>query len=530
MTRRRRGGMTTFTAGLIGLIGLAIFTYLGFTKFANPFASQYTVHAIFSNANGLRPDSLVRIAGINVGKVASVGPDTSCKGQRACDAADVTMTIDDNGLPLHKDATFAIRPRIFLEGNFFVDLHPGTPSAPVAPNGFTFPIQNGVEPVQFDQLLTSLQSDTRKNLQILLDQYGTAVKQSGSSYNASVQYWLPAYKYSSIVSHDLLGLQPHDLSNFIDQGGTVAAALDNNPPNLKGLVTDFNTTAHAFAIQQANLQAAVAQLPKTLAAAIPAFNALNGVICSGAQVPQCAPGALPTLANALIPGVKSTGPMVDASLPFISQLRQLVQPSELQGLAKDLTVTIPALAQLTLKTIPFMRDQVRPASSCVANDIYPWSQLTIPDSHFNASNGFPSRKVYIEGFDYLPGLAGESRNFDSNGPYIRVGMSAGGALTYTLANGMFGQSVAPLTGMQPSYAATNNRLRPPLAGGDAPNAPCETQPAITNLAAPDTAAPKPIVTSLTTGGGLPLGLAKDKGAKDEATSTSTPTSSTSAKK
>ena len=41
------------------------------------------------------------------------------------------MSINPNGLPIHADATAKIRPRIFLEGNFYVDLHPGTPSAPV---------------------------------------------------------------------------------------------------------------------------------------------------------------------------------------------------------------------------------------------------------------------------------------------------------------------------------------------------------------------------------------------------------------
>ena len=89
------------------------------------------------------------------------------------------MTIDNNGLPLHKDATFAIRPRIFLEGNFFVDVSPGTPEAPVAPSSYTFPIQQGTEPVQFDQVLTSLQADTRQNLQTLLQQFGTALKKGG---------------------------------------------------------------------------------------------------------------------------------------------------------------------------------------------------------------------------------------------------------------------------------------------------------------------------------------------------------------
>src|SRR5205085_4649485 len=109
---------------------------------------------------------------------------------------------------------------------FFVDVHPGTPSAPIANSGHTFPIQQGTEPVQFDQVLTSLQSDTRQNLQLLLKQYGTAVKRAGPSYNASIKFWLPAYEYSSIVAHDALGIQPHDLSNWIDKMGAVSSAFD----------------------------------------------------------------------------------------------------------------------------------------------------------------------------------------------------------------------------------------------------------------------------------------------------------------
>src|SRR5690242_9250940 len=186
MRRRRTSRWSTFRVGLIAIIVLVIFTYLGFTKFANPLASPYTVRAVFSNANGLRPDSLVRIAGVNVGKVTSVGPVSGCKvgghKQSQCTASVVSMTIDDSGLPLHKDATFAIRPRIFLEGNFFVEVRPGAPEAPTVPTGYTFPIQQGTQPVQFDQVLTSLQSGTRANLQTLLQQFGTAVKKGGPAY------------------------------------------------------------------------------------------------------------------------------------------------------------------------------------------------------------------------------------------------------------------------------------------------------------------------------------------------------------
>ena len=120
----------------------------------------------------------------------------------------------------------------------------------------------------------------------------------------------------------------------------------------------------------------------------------------------------------------------------------------------------------------------------------------MPDSHFTASNGFPARKVYVEGVDYLPGLAGESRNFDSNGPYIRVGMSAGAALTYTLANGSFGQSMVPLLGAQPSLADANGGKRPPLMA----NVACETQPVITDLTAKTSAPIKPVIPASTPGG------------------------------
>ncbi len=460
--------MSAFTAGVVAVVGLVVFMYLGFTKFANPFARPFTVHAIFSSANGLRPDSLVRIAGIDVGKVQSVGPVSGCRAgaQQQCSFADVTMTVDDSGLPIHRDATFAIRPRIFLEGNFFVDVRPGTPSAPRAPSGYTFPVQQGVEPVQFDQLLTSLQSDTRHNLQILLAQYGTAVKQGGPAYNASIRYWLPAYEYSGIVAHDTLGTQPHDLSKFIAQGGTVAGALDAHPQQLQSLITDFNATAGAFATQNVALEHAVAELPRTLAAATPALNSLN------AAFPP-----LRRLARALIPGVVSTAPAVDASLPFIKQVRLLVQPSELRGLAADLTGTVPALAKLTQATIPLMRDGVRPASSCVANVIIPWSQLTLNDPNFNAGNGFPARKVYVEAVDFLPGLAGESRNFDGNGPYIRTAGLAG-AYTYSLSPGMFGTFFSKLTSVQPALPPGGRR--PPLE----PHVPCETQPPISTLSTP----------------------------------------------
>ena len=417
-----------FVAGAIGIVVIVVFSYAAYTKFANPFANHYTVHAVFSNANGLQADSLVRIAGVNVGKVTGVS-----------DRARLQVG-DDHGNGLQRrrrdDAdrrptacrSIRTRPSRSAPGSSWratssSTSHPGTPNAPVAGDGYIFPIQQGIEPVQLDQVLTGLQANTRKNLQTLLQQYGKAVEAGGPAYNRSIQYWLPAYEYSSLVAHDFLGIQPHDLSNYIAAQGTAAGAIDHNPPDLKSLVTDFNTTAFAFAREQANLRAHRPQSSprRCRRRSRPSTRSTPPSRRSNGWPARCCPG------------VRSTGPTVDASLPFITQLRLLVQPSELRGLTHDLQPDGAGPGQAHARE----RSRCSPSRSgpppaASANVIIPWTQLTVPDSHFDASNGFPSRQVYVEGVDYLPGLAGESRVFDANGPYIRI-LGVGGTLTYSLS-------------------------------------------------------------------------------------------------
>ena len=54
-------------------------------------------------------------------------------------------------MPIHKDATLKIRPRLFLEGNFFVDMTAGTPGRPTIDDGDTIPVTQTAYPVQLDQ-------------------------------------------------------------------------------------------------------------------------------------------------------------------------------------------------------------------------------------------------------------------------------------------------------------------------------------------------------------------------------------------
>src|SRR3954463_843608 len=171
--RKDRSGASAFKVGAIVLAVALAATYFGFTKHV-PFTHGFRVKAVFPSANSIRANSPVRIAGVTVGKVKKI------ERQDGTDAAVVTMEIKKKGLPIHKDATIKIRPRIFLEGNFFVDVKPGTPTAPTIDDGDTIPMTQTATPVQFDQVLSILQSDTRDSLRKTLDGLGT-----GLSYKPS---------------------------------------------------------------------------------------------------------------------------------------------------------------------------------------------------------------------------------------------------------------------------------------------------------------------------------------------------------
>ena len=260
MRRKQRKGMPPFAAGLLTLAVLAVVTYFGFTK-AIPFKHHYTVQAVFPSANGVRNGSPVRVAGVNVGKVTGVSHVEDGK-----QAALVTMRIDKKGLPMHKDATLKIRPRIFLEGNFFVDVSPGSPSAPQLHDGDRLPINQTSAPVQLDQVLSALQAPTRKDLQALLRELSSGLKGKGArGYNALdplLEARLPRQRDRR--RRGRRARSPATSGATSTGPASPPRRIDRNREQLKSLVTDFDTTAGAFAAREQELSAAVGELPRTL--------------------------------------------------------------------------------------------------------------------------------------------------------------------------------------------------------------------------------------------------------------------------
>jgi virulence factor Mce-like protein len=440
----RNRGPSAFAVGIAVIVLAIIGTYLGFAKDIPFVNSPYEVKAAFRDTSGINNGSPARIAGVDVGKVTNVEPT-----RPGASSATVTIAITDKGLPIYADSAAKIRPRIFLEGNFFVELAPGTARAGEMDDGDTIPVDRTGSPVQFDQVLAALKSDTRNDLRQVFAEVGKAQDAGGATaFNRSLPDQPAAYKFTAIVSEALLGKRPRDLGNLVRDGGVTARAI-NEPEKLRALVADFNTTAAAFADQQSALTTAVGELPRTLRAATPALDALNGAF---PDVRRFARGARP--------GVRSLGPTVEATLPLVKQLRGLVQDKELGTLARNLRSATPPLTQVA-KTGVSVLSELRALSSCTTKVLVPFGDDKLVDE------AFPTKgPVYQDLAKFLPGLAGESRSFDANSQYFKV-LGTGGAETLNLGNGLFGTVAEPLVGNNPPPI----RQRPPLK----PEVPCETQ-------------------------------------------------------
>ena len=416
------------------LIALVVVgTYLAWTK-TLPFGNPYELHAVFQNAANIRADSPVRIAGVNVGKVVSVESvcEDGLNGDCESNYSEVTFTVDSDGQPINSDAQVEIRPRIFLEGNFFLDLRPGSPSGDDLSSGDTIPVTQTSTAVQLDQILTSLQAPDRANLQKLLEGYGTSLTHkptaaddatqdpevqgltAAEAINKSFTYGQTAARDSAIVNEALQGTSPRDLSRLIAGQARIFGALRGHESQLQGLISNFNTVTSALADESTNLQRTIALLAPTLEVAEPSLRHTNATL-----------PFLRTFSRELARGVPELPGTIAASQPWIDQTTALLGKDELGFIADQLRLAGPGAGKAAAEGRGLF-SQIGLTSGCVDNVLIPTSNVVLDDSGtgYDFSTGVPNYKEF--GYTVV-GLAGESQPFDGNGPSLRF-FSAGGAV------------------------------------------------------------------------------------------------------
>ena len=457
--RRHTPRVSNLTAAVLGLVVIAIACYVVFGG-GLPFGSStYVLRAVFTSNTDLHIPSPVRIAGVQVGQVTGV---ERIKGSRT--AGIVVMRIDKDGLPIHADATAAIRSRIFLEGNFYVDLHPGTPQAPTLKSGGTLPAANTSGPVQLDRILSSLDTNSRANLQKLVQGFGAALNKPGADgitgaqgLNNALRYSAASFEASAIVNQALLGQHPEDLTGVVRGESRIFAALASTGSQLPGLVDSFDRTMSALAANQQDLSASIAALPGLLRASLGADSALDASF-----------GPTRAFASALIPSIKQLGATITVTLPWLQQMTLLSSQSELGDLLKQLSPAVDNTS-LAVKNTTSLISGAATLSKCFSKVLVPTG-----DERITVDSSPPQGlAVYQQLFQSAVGLAGATQNFDGNGRYVRatVGGGASGIQTAVLkgAGALYGNAVLAPLGTFPSFPSSG---RAPVLNSSAP---CYTQ-------------------------------------------------------
>ena len=262
MKRAIKTHLTDFGAILV-LLALSVVVagyVLSHERFQFPLieSSPFTLNAEFSTAQAVTPGQgqSVRVSGVQIGLIGNV---TLKNG-----IADVQLQINDEYKNLiHTDATALLRPKTGLK-DMFIEVDPGAKPAPVAKPGWTMPVSNTLPDVDVDEILSSLDGDTRNYLNLLVNGAGQGLRGKGGDELAQVlERFEPTHQDLARLNR-AVAVRGTDLRQLVNSLQRLNTALATKQGQIVQLVDSSATVFRAFASQDTNISRAVVDLPGTL--------------------------------------------------------------------------------------------------------------------------------------------------------------------------------------------------------------------------------------------------------------------------
>jgi phospholipid/cholesterol/gamma-HCH transport system substrate-binding protein len=246
--------MVAFTASCVGLL---VFLWISFGGSLPLQPQGYRFDVEFDQAVALAAQSQVKISGVNVGHVVSVGLDRRTGLNRA------VIQIDKQFAPRPTDTRAILRQKTLL-GETFVQLSAGSPSAPKLQDGGTLPHAEVAPTVALDQILSTFDPTTRKAFQTWMQQGAVALTNRGQQFNTALADLYPfATNVESVLA--VLRRQGQATSTLLRDGGQVFSALSRSPSALQGFVRNSNAVFAATASRDTALADTIRAFPAFLA-------------------------------------------------------------------------------------------------------------------------------------------------------------------------------------------------------------------------------------------------------------------------
>lgn len=307
--------------GFLAIVGGLILLVVGVTRPA-PFKETHTYYAEFDSVQGLGSIGRdIRVAGVNVGTMGEV--------TREGDDALVELVLEQD-VAVHTDARVDMRPHTLFEGSSFVDLHPGSPSAPELAESETIPNEQTSNYVTLDEALRILRPEIRESLRELAA-VGSATLR-GKAIKGIQRTLKGAPELTRRLKGPARALQGPSRTELARAVSGAAATLDAvaaQEADLIPLARRLNRTAAALAIDGgAPLDQAVAALPRALRELRGTAPTITGLVDRLDRFAVAATPALPDLTAAVhdaTPLIARSIPILRDATPLIAQQRKITR-------------------------------------------------------------------------------------------------------------------------------------------------------------------------------------------------------------
>lgn len=337
----------------------------------------YRVTVESKDVDNLVYDSDVMVAGVRVGKVRELDAKNG--------TATVVLQIDDEAaMPLHEGVTLRLRSKSLIEETY-VEIVDGNGAE--LPDGARLPSDALVPSVQLDDVLSSLDANTRADLSTALKSLGASTDQTRDQI-AQTLTGLGSLGREGYDALDALEAQSQDLKRLVATSGRVMNSLDTGQGRIVDLVEQANLLTSSTASQKGDIEATLRALPGVLSTAREATSDLSILAEDLGPVTSGLDQAAPALTRALV------------ELPQTTR--------DLRGLLPSLDATLDK-APATLDRVPDVADELV--------DIIPTTRATLADVNPMLAFMAPYGRDLSA---FIANWTAMMQNDDVNGHYLRI--------------------------------------------------------------------------------------------------------------
>jgi len=248
------GKILVMVSFALACFGLLLYFWLAFGGPTPLKPKGYRVTVSFAEATQLSEQADVRIAGVPVGKVEAIDRDPQTG------RSDATIQLDPEYAPLSRDAHAILRQKTLL-GETYVELTPGTPTAPKLPDNGRLAVGQVSDTVELDEILRTFDPKTREAFRTWIAAQAQSLDGRGPDLNAAIGNLAPFAQDTTNLLRILNGQQAA-VRQLVRNTGAVFDALSERGDQLSSLITNANRVFAVTARRDQELQDSVKALPR----------------------------------------------------------------------------------------------------------------------------------------------------------------------------------------------------------------------------------------------------------------------------